>query len=225
MGMAAIPQIANVGFLDVDNRTVVNAVASDTLFIHGSLTGGGGTQHLAKKSSKANGDMSVLQEQRVGDAVCKAPCGTNVLAIDGASTACDDTCDLTGRYGARFDGLFCGVGDPDTFGAHCRLCYHDLDAARRQELAMINDNRTDANSHAQHVIMCDSLRPPEAADCSAKCAMKLDTVSCIFQVRCIPPKPSFCAASNALRIVVPREADKQVAFSCTCTSISTPFLH
>lgn len=182
-------QIANVGFLDVDNRTVLNAVASDTLFIHGSLTGGGGTQHLAKKSSKVKSEISVLKEERNVDDVCKASCGTNVLAIDGASTVCDETCDSTGRYGARFDGLFCGVGDPDTYGTHCRLCYNDLDAARRQELAMINDNRTDANSHAQHVIMCDSLRPPEAADCSPKCAMKLDTVSLFAYDACLPSPP------------------------------------
>lgn len=195
------PQIANVGFLDVDNRTVGHAVASDTLFIHGSLTGGGGTQFLAKKSSKEN---NALQRRSGGgdgeDEVCKAPCGTTnaVLGIDGTSTVCDNSCDPTGPYGARFDGRFCGAGNATIFGSHCRVCFYELEAARRSELALQGGNDSPDAAQEQHVIMCESLRPPEAADCSIKCAMKTDTVSVRFMslywdtTKCFPRERAGC---------------------------------
>lgn len=185
----------------MDNRTVGNAVASDTLFIHGSLTGGGGTQFLAKKTSKEN--EAPQRRPGVGDGedeVCKTPCGTTntMLGIDGTSTVCDDSCDPTGPYGARFDGRFCGAGNATVFGSHCRVCFYELEAARRSELALQGGSDSPDAAHEQHVIMCESLRPPEAVDCSMKCAMKTDTVrvgfSNVYQdgTECLPRTSRLC---------------------------------
>lgn len=152
----------------------MDAVASNTLFIHGSISGGGGTQFLnpAKLAGRPGrmGKGSIYQ--------CKEACGrpNYELSLVGTSTVCDRTCDAPGSSG-RFEGLLCGAGDAEEFGIHCRLCYTDVAEARKAEEALRSDNRTaETGVRGKHVIMCDTLRPPQAAVCSEKCARKVDTV-------------------------------------------------
>lgn len=40
-------QIANIGFVDVDGRTITDAVTRETLFIHGSSKAGGSKKFAA----------------------------------------------------------------------------------------------------------------------------------------------------------------------------------
>lgn len=186
----------------MDNRTVIDAVASHTLFIHGSRTGGGAFQFSADSQEVAGEGVVAAAAADGGrfldfDQQCKQPCGTTnpELGVVGTSTVCDHSCQ-SGRAGARFHGLLCGAGDAETYGTHCRLCYVDLAEARRAEEALRFDSRTEVKEHVarlkgvvviqqrqqhhtEHVIMCDTLRPPQSADCSTKCARKVDTVSTV----------------------------------------------
>lgn len=162
--------------MDVDQPTILKAVESDTLFIHGSRTGGGGsmfkTEAIAGDVSKALGSGG---RRGVASENCKGACGAAdpEFAAQGRSTACDRTC-YPGQGGARFGGFMCGAGDAQRYGSHCRVCYHDVDEARRADNFLPGGNGAAADSW--HVVMCDTLLPPQPAVCSAKCAMKDDTV-------------------------------------------------
>ena len=82
----------------------------------------------------------------------------------GASTVCDSTCSEGGRFG----GYLCGAGDTVKFGPMCRLCFNDIKEARQAESRLMD---------GKHVIMCDTMRPPAADDCSDECALETNTVS------------------------------------------------
>ncbi|CAM9729877.1 unnamed protein product [Scytosiphon promiscuus] len=216
--------IANVGFLDVDPNTVGKALASETMFIHGSLTGGGGTQFAASDRSTAVAAAQAAQAARLdevtpipeeqssvtrtmeassegrgadgggggGDfspstAGCKTECGSGVFdAGDGdaggdagglfLSTVCDHSCGSEESGGWRFGGRSCGAGDEDRYGSHCRLCYVDADEALKAERLLESQQRQAGHDGGQHVVMCDTMRPPESPNCSLKCATKLDTI-------------------------------------------------
>ncbi|CAM9733800.1 unnamed protein product, partial [Laminaria digitata] len=179
-------QIANVGFLDVDGRAVSRAVASDTLFIHGSLTGAGGSMFQAKGAA----DASLVQSLRAspsqgGVAVdgCTAFCG---MGGTGASTVCDRSCRGGVNLRARFGGWMCGAGDAAEYGPHCRTCFTDVEEALAAEeeneevekmLEMGGQRGRGQGRRSPHrVIMCDTLLPPPSPACTSKCHMKSDTV-------------------------------------------------
>lgn len=75
---------------------------------------------------------------------------------------CDATCGIAGR------GYLCGAGDSAKFGGMCRVCFTDEDVAREAQRK---------TSGSRHVVMCDTMRPPPAAECSNACGLKKDTVS------------------------------------------------
>lgn len=173
-------QISYVGFEHVDHTTVSDAVAGQTLFIHGSRVEEGNLASL--KATKHEREQASAPSYRLaGDtetppAACKPACGSaNAADLPvGTSTVCDDTCS---GESARFGGFLCGAGDSDKFGSVCRLCYIDVEEARLQEqsLALTRFDHED-EQETSHVIMCDTMRPPEAAECSDKCRRKKDTV-------------------------------------------------
>ncbi|CAM9670176.1 unnamed protein product, partial [Ectocarpus fasciculatus] len=207
--------IANVGFLDVDQKTVGNALASETMFIHGSITGGGGTQFAsaAEKGGKATAAsedgnslrvMASLEATAAGEEIggggpstrlatpeCRTECGGTVLVGGGGggggdgddvmdmATVCDHaTCSTATATSA--DGQpgawSCGAGDEERFGKHCRPCYFDTAEALKVDLVLQNRSREAGEEQPHHVIMCDTLRPPQASTCSLKCTTKQDTI-------------------------------------------------
>lgn len=175
---SSCPQIANVGFLDVDQQTVRKAIEHDTLFIHGSLTGGGGsmfkasvTGALARKTMLRGGGQSSDE--------CTDACGRaeSSAAAHGGSSVCDRTC-YAGKGGARFGGFMCGAGDASKYGKQCRMCYLDLEEARKAQRLLLEEFVEGRGvEELKHVVMCETLLPPTPSTCSAKCAMKDDTVS------------------------------------------------
>lgn len=101
---------------------------------------------------------------------CEAACGHDGgdggILPAGASTFCDPTCTA---FGSRFGGYLCGAGDSARFGAACRMCYADVEEARKAE-RMLSD------ADGLHVVMCDTQRPPAASECSDRCRLNKDTV-------------------------------------------------
>ena len=195
-------QIANVGFIDVDRSTVSDAVTRDTLFIHGSSTAGGSKKfagavaaNLAEAFAAADGQGLPSVEE-----VCKPACRAMPLPgsqqeTGGISHVCDPSCNQEGKE-YRFDGYLCGAGEPSLYGEGCRTCYTDevraVEAERRLRLddniAIDSDDgdedmpQEDGDRRGEHVIMCDTMRPPSSPNCSSKCRIKLDTVSAYIQV-------------------------------------------
>lgn len=201
-----------MGFLDVDAPTVGNAVAGETMFIHGSLTGGGGTQFSSPRT-KAVATAAAAQSRlaaasppnRLGEggepfpphspaaADCKPACGSPPAGEgegEGAmsmsmsmSTVCDRaSCSSPGGWLVGEEQ--CGAGDEDLYGRYCRSCYLDEHEALQADRLLEAQARQAGHEAGQHVIMCDTLRPPQSADCSRKCATKVDTVSTAQQVYC-----------------------------------------
>lgn len=206
------------------------------MFIHGSLTGGGGTQYVsdhtravaaaaaaaAAGSLHSSGEavrvMASSEEAGGGGggpsvAECRAECGGPVAIAtteeggrqaggggngddngkSGLYTVCDHTCASILRGGWQIGGQSCGAGDEGRYGSHCRLCYKDASEALRADRLLESRARQAGHEGGQHVIMCDTMRPPESANCSPKCATKLDTVSggmksnliCYIYTRCV----------------------------------------
>ncbi|CBN75425.1 expressed unknown protein [Ectocarpus siliculosus] len=134
----AIDLIANVGFQDMDQQAVLKAVASDTLFIHGSLTGGGGSMfHASGAKADSSPAFRFLGKNRPGER-CTASCGGEAPPSSGGGagalgTVCDRSCYSGGELGARFGGYLCGAGDAKEYGSHCRTCFTDLEEAQAAE--------------------------------------------------------------------------------------------
>lgn len=88
---------------------------------------------------------------------CNAPCGgaprsglgeggeatssTAAAAAAGMSTVCDRSCYPDGERGARFGGHLCGAGHAPEYGAHCRSCFTDLEAAREAEESLAEEEQ------------------------------------------------------------------------------------
>lgn len=185
-------QISYVGYEHVDHTTVSDAVAGQTLFIHGSRVEEGNLASL--RATNYGRTSATATGRRLSDdthSVCHTACGSADTAglPAGTSTVCDDTCD---GESARFGGFLCGAGDSAKFGSMCRLCYTDVDEARREEQSLALA-RPAGDQEASHVIMCDTMRPPDAADCSDKCGRKEDTVSGenFMEASCFCPIISF----------------------------------
>lgn len=180
--------------------TVSDAIAGQTLFIHGSRVDEGSGASItataaAKKSNKkkslaaAEGKTTKTQRrkrrwrrlnrQEVDATTCRSACGSEEARSglpDGTSTVCDATC---GGDEARFDGFLCGAGNSELFGDMCRLCYVCPQEARKAERAL----QTSGAGEKRAVIMCDTMEPPvpegtvaDAAGCSDKCTGRKDTV-------------------------------------------------
>lgn len=163
-----------MGFDHVNHDSVSNAVASNTLFIHGSRVDEGNIASLkaTEESADRSGSLRATAEARSG---CFSACGggDDSGLPDGLSTVCDDTC---AGSGARFGGFLCGAGDADKFGETCRLCYTDVYLANQMQAKLMKSTDVLEGEETRHVIMCDTMRPPEALECSDHCASKKDTV-------------------------------------------------
>lgn len=159
-----ILQIANVGYEKIDADAIGNAVASDTLFIHGSSIEGG------SRELSNHGSVGAREPDAMCEPLCSDP-STAALMPTGVSTVCDASCGTNNR----FDGYLCGAGDSIKYGNSCRLCYTDQTAALEAEANL--RSRGEDTDEEKHVIMCDTLRPPSAVECSSKCDEKKDTVS------------------------------------------------
>lgn len=171
--MLLTSQISYVGYEHVDHTTVSDAVAGQTLFIHGSRVDEGNLASV-KDTKKATATKRRLSAEL---AACHTACGgEDIVGLPvGTSTVCDDTC---AGESARYGGFLCGAGDSDKYGPMCRLCYNDVDEARKKEQSLIQAiPSVDGEEEASHVIMCDTMRPPEASDCSDTCGPKKDTVN------------------------------------------------
>lgn len=121
----------------MDQQAVLKAVASDTLFIHGSLTGGGGSMfHASGAKADSSPALRFLGKSRPGER-CTASCGGPPSSSDGGAgaqaTVCDRSCYSGGELGARFGGYLCGAGDVKEYGPHCRTCFTDVEEAQAEE--------------------------------------------------------------------------------------------
>ncbi|CAM9604376.1 unnamed protein product [Scytosiphon promiscuus] len=179
----AIDLIANVGFQDMDHHAISKAVAKETLFIHGSLTGGGGSMFHARGAVQTSAVLRFVGESNRPGERCTARCGAP--PIDGApaaagdaretSTVCDRSCYDGGENGPRFGGHLCGAGDAEEFGAHCR--WRRRSSRGRRTGGDGAEGEDMLTERRRHVIMCDTMMPPSSTPgCSPKCEVKTDTV-------------------------------------------------
>lgn len=142
----------------MDHKAVLKAVASDTLFIHGSINGGGGSEFHAHGSVPASSPaLRLVGESNRPAERCTASCGAPPLApavapssetgmaaataVAAVASVCDRSCYTGGENGARFGGHLCGAGDVAEFGAHCRTCFSDLEEARAAEDWLAEEER------------------------------------------------------------------------------------
>lgn len=153
---------------------IIDAIAADTLFIHGSTSGGGGTIWTGGRGGRDPDYDEIIAEG------CTEACGsTGTWAGEGppgTSTVCDPTCSVDG-YGesGRFGGHLCGAGDESKYGPACRTCYTDLSDALAADRELGDDGNSKPSG--KHVIMCDTVKPPQDTECSAACSKQRDTVS------------------------------------------------
>lgn len=128
---------------------IADAISTDTLFITGGKSVGE-ADHELDDCTSACGDPSMFD----------GPPNT--------STVCDERCvAVQGRYHAKPSA--CGAGEASQFGRACRMCYTAREAA-------VTAKKEAPSSAVDDVIMCDTKRSPEAADCSSKCASSPDAV-------------------------------------------------
>lgn len=156
------PQISNVGFHDVHGSALVDAVAADTLFIHGSASSGGSRHNTANFPERPMPPAGVA---------CTAACRyrQSPSVQIGVSTVCDRLCSESPNTR-----LGCGAADKATFGDACRVCYNDVAVARAVHLDRTL-GRAPQDSD-EYVIMCNTRQPPDAEDCPTECSKKSDTV-------------------------------------------------
>lgn len=149
---------------------------------------------IALENAQAAAAAAAADLTNMNDYVCKTACGGDepplgMLDVDegAVSTVCDPSCAPGRERGVRFDGYLCGAGDKSRYGRSCRVCYTDPEVAAREEMRLRAVAAEDgvgldgvgldgARSEGRHVIMCDTLRPPSALECSPKCDKKVDTV-------------------------------------------------
>eukprot|EP00903_Cladosiphon_okamuranus_P008170 g7869.t1 len=158
-------QIANIGFMEVNDHELLKAVASDTLFIHGSLTGGGGSMFKAVGAAPVGSTALALSRSNRANEGCTSLCGIpssravqtvsdgegrkSSAATFGISTVCDRSCYADSERGPRFGGHLCGAGNTTQFGAHCRTCYNDLEEARAAEILLAEQERIELERRAE----------------------------------------------------------------------------
>ncbi|CAB1106307.1 unnamed protein product [Ectocarpus sp. CCAP 1310/34] len=165
----AVGAISNVGFFDVSDKHVAQAISQETLFIHGSSHSGGSAEVSTPNKASAS-DPNTLS--------CTGACGSEHSGKvgTGASTFCDESCS-TGwsPAGPRLGGHNCGAGDPSQYGSNCRLCYTNEDEALAADRTLASLS-TDPSTPDAHVVMCDTTQPPQASRCTTACQDMTDTV-------------------------------------------------
>ncbi|CAN0179751.1 unnamed protein product, partial [Ectocarpus fasciculatus] len=161
--------ISNVGFFDVSDKHVAQAISHETLFIHGSTHSGGSATGSTAQGASAS-DLHTRS--------CTGSCGSEHSAKfrTGVSTVCDASCSTSwSPAGPRFGGHNCGAGDPSQYGSSCRLCYTNEDQALAADrtLASLSTGRSSPDAH---VVMCDTTQPPQTSRCTPACQNMADTV-------------------------------------------------
>lgn len=164
-----IIQISNVGFHDVSNQDVSNALTVNTMLIHGSTKSLGSITNTVSRPTDDDARF-------IG---CSSSCGFHdeVGASLGLSSFCDTTTcahhDIpTGSISKR---LGCGAGDPTKFGPACRLCV-------TEGLEKLDEKYTRLQRHLTSripdvsIIMCPSNMTSKFVTCSQQCSDELDTV-------------------------------------------------
>eukprot|EP00903_Cladosiphon_okamuranus_P009984 g9470.t1 len=136
--------ISYVGYEHVTHDTVSDAIAGQTLFIHGSRVDDGSRAFI--KSAAAAKQSKTKTERHwhhLADEEAVVGCGND--CADRKDTVCDASCGSNshGDYGCNWKGL----------GAKCRHCYDDLEAA------LLADDV--AKHHGGRVIMCSTMEPPQ----------------------------------------------------------------
>lgn len=100
----------------------------------------------------------------------------NMVEESAVSRVCDATCINDGTWvGFRFNGRNCGAGNSLKYGESCRLCFTDQQAALDADKTLADSDGHSSTFH-EHVIMCDTRRPPESIDCSTECKESIHTV-------------------------------------------------
>lgn len=136
--------------------------------IHGNDAVCGGN---AKFPAAATGRRALRSDS---EPMCNSACGTVVTGLPyGTSTICDPSCSHAEN---RFGGFLCDAGYGGKYGAICRLCYVDKDEAIKTERHLRELYNDGSESEPKHVIMCDTMRPPPAPQCSVECEMKRNTI-------------------------------------------------
>ena len=193
-----LSQISYVGAEHVDSSSVSDAVAGNTLFIHGSRVDDGniasrkaaselktkrtevpptGRKRIRNRKSRKGRHLRFQDEgnETAHEPDCTRSCGpdgdTSGLP-EGTSTVCDNRC---GNDRAGFSSFFCGAGNSNKYGSMCRLCFQDEDEARHVQHNLAKD---ESDPRHGRVIMCYSMRPPESEGCTSDCLSKTYTVRC-----------------------------------------------
>eukprot|EP00752_Nemacystus_decipiens_P017576 g15749.t1 len=99
--------------------------------------------HATGRAPATSPALRLLGESNRPAERCNAPCGGAGQGgtAAGMSTVCDRSCYAEGEWGARFGGHGCGAGDAAEYGAHCRACYTDPEAARAAENRLAEEER------------------------------------------------------------------------------------
>ncbi|CAM9442866.1 unnamed protein product [Ectocarpus sp. 4 AP-2014] len=162
--------ISNVGFFDVSNRHVEEAISQQTLFIHGNTLSGGNSARLISEIPPPTHNIT-------GD--CIGRCDLAAQKHErtaGVSTFCDDSCSPGwSSAGPRFGGHNCGVGAASQYGSTCRLCYTNQEDALAADRSLASSS-SDPLMRDAHVVMCETGHPPPALRCSVACQNTDDTV-------------------------------------------------
>lgn len=161
-----------MGFHDVHGGALIDAVAADTLFIHGSASSGGSQHNTATFVDHPTPRAAVG---------CTAACGNHRPSgvRIGVSTVCDHICSESDN-----PRLGCGAANKAAFGGACRVCYNDIAVARADYLERTLGKESQNNEN--YVIMCNTRQPPGAEDCSTECSKKSDTVR--FDISALAPE-------------------------------------
>lgn len=178
-----ISQISYLGTEHVDTSIVSDAVAGHTLFIQDNKAEDKkiasiktASEQTSKGLPQAFASHQPLRETVVPESLepsCLRACGdrgTQGLPL-GTSTVCDKTCVI----GARYGGFLCGAGNLEKFGSMCRLCYTDVNEALRVERDL-QAGSIDGSETNKHVVMCETMQPPELEDCTDECARSEEAV-------------------------------------------------
>lgn len=136
------------------------------MFVHGSRASAGSGQYHQR-------DVGAPYLAIKGSVNCTLECGSETTGE--LSSVCDDTCRLFEHDQWGYRRLSCGAGDASRYGPHCRRCYADADEAQAVLAARPVHHAGDGGD--EHVIMCDTKRPPPSQHCSLECAANPDTAS------------------------------------------------
>ncbi|CAM9163653.1 unnamed protein product, partial [Ectocarpus sp. 8 AP-2014] len=163
--------ISNVGYFDVSDSHVVDAISQQTLFIHGNTRSGGNVARSIPQVSPPS-TRSITRDCM---GACDSAAQQHARTV-GVSTFCDDSCSPGwSSAGPRFGGHNCGVGAASSYGSTCRLCYTNQEKALAADRSLAWSS-SDPLMPDAHVVMCETGQPPPALECSVECQNADDTV-------------------------------------------------